>query len=387
MDYIVGLFVIEPPPPGGHYLERIVICNFVIMSVTDGKRTRPQDHTPPTKPRKKSRSSTCPVCDLIIHDDKQQSIYCEGKCQAWFHRKCTGMSKQVFSDFRSSDESFLCIYCVLGTYKREIDNLKQQVSSLTTELTTLKKSTESDTINEAHSDSSNTVSNKNYPSVASNSSSQQPQHAALSKPPKPPQITSDKKFNLIFYGITESPVNTPKMDRQQHDFHQISSILSSIDTSLSSAAIKDFYRLGKFSVSKTSPRPILVKFLRTFEVTYILSKKGLLQKPISIKPDMSRDERASEAAFLRERWSLIQDGIDRKSIKLRSYEIYVNNELHGRLEKSNNGYYTVTHVMGPSHGAAVNSNVPSENSDVSNNPMHTTPPSSPQSSQSNITHD
>ena len=101
---------------------------------------------------------------------------------------------------------------------------------------------------------------------------------------------------------------------------------------------------------------------------------------------MSRDERASEAAFLKERWSLIQDGIDHKSIKPRSYEIYVN-ELHGRLEKSNNGYYTVTHVMDPSHGVAMNSNVPSENTDVGNNPMHITPPPSPQSSQPKITHD
>ena len=48
---------------------------------------------------------------------------------------------------------------------------------------------------------------------------------------------------------------------------------------------------------------------------------------------MSRDERASKAAFLKERWNLIQEGTDRKSIKRRNNEIYMNNKLHGRLEK------------------------------------------------------
>ena len=132
----------------------------------------------------------------------------------------------------------------MWTYKREIDNLKQQVSSLTTELTTLLKNLQNPTQLMRLILTAVILSvKKNYPSVASYSSSQQPQCAAPSKPPKPPQVTSDKKFYLIFYGITESQVNTPKMDRQQHNFHQISLILSSIDTSLSSAAIKDFYRL------------------------------------------------------------------------------------------------------------------------------------------------
>ena len=99
--------------------------------------------------------------------------------------------------------------------------------------------------------------------------------------------------------------------------------------------------MGKFSASKPSPRPILVKFLRTFEVEYVLSKRSLLEHPASIKPDMPRDERASEAAFLKERWSLAQRGVDRKSIKLRNGHIYIDNTLYGKLEKSNNGFYTV----------------------------------------------
>ena len=111
---------------------------------------------------------------------------------------------------------------------------------------------------------------------------------------------------------------------------------------------------------------------------------------------MSRDERASEAAFLKERWNLIQEGTDRKSIKLRNNEIYINNKLHGRLEKSISGYYTVTRQSGLSQGIVGDSNVltltntAEENNNIQ---MHTTPPPSSQPpppssqpSQSNDTH-
>ena len=98
-----------------------------------------------TPHRLKTRKSqnplaTCPICDTAILDDKQESIYCEGKCKAWLHRKCTGMSKSVFSTFRNSDNSFECLYCVLYKYiyKQEVEDLKIQVSSLTTELATQK---------------------------------------------------------------------------------------------------------------------------------------------------------------------------------------------------------------------------------------------------------
>ena len=200
----------------------------------------------------------------------------------------------------------------------------------------------------------------------------------------------EKKFNLIFYGVSESPINTQRTDRQQHDFQEISSILSSLDSSLTSASIKDLYRLGKFSASQTSPRPILVKFLHIFEVMYVLSKRIQLHQRISIKPDMSRDERASEAAFLKERWNLIQEGTDRKSIKWRNNEIY-NNKLHRRLEKYSNGFYIVSRATSPSHYVLLvnNTNIASSSIAVQDNvniPMHTSSPSSPQSSPSKTSH-
>ena len=88
---------------------------------------------------------------------------------------------------------------------------------------------------------------------------------------------------------------------------------------------------------------------------------------------MSRDGRASEAAFLKERWNLIQEGTDCKSIKLRNNEMYINNKLHGRLEKSISGYYTVTRQSGSSQGTVGDSNVLTDTAEENNNiQMHTT---------------
>ena len=53
-------------------------------------------------------------------------------------------------------------------------------------------------------------------------------------------------------------------------------VLSSIDGSLTAASIRDFYRLGKFKPGNTHPCPLLVKFLRTFEASMVLSKKDSL---------------------------------------------------------------------------------------------------------------
>ena len=48
---------------------------------------------------------------------------------------------------------------------------------------------------------------------------------------------------------------------------------------------------------------------------------------------MSPEERSIEAEFLKQRWSLIQSGIDRKFIKIKKASIYVSNKLYGSIKK------------------------------------------------------
>jgi len=89
----------------------------------------------------------------------------------------------------------------------------------------------------------------------------------------------DKKFNLIVFGINESPPNTPRLQRLKSDLDQLITVFKSINAPTGANSVKDFYCLGKYNPAQSCPRPILVKFLRTIDVTTILSNRGSLKAP------------------------------------------------------------------------------------------------------------
>ena len=72
-------------------------------------------------------------------------------------------------------------------------------------------------------------------------------------------------------------------------------VFSDLKLSITPESMKDFHRLGKYDQNNTRPRPILVKFLRAFEATLVLSCKSSLSSGIAIKPDMSAEERKIES--------------------------------------------------------------------------------------------
>ena len=72
-----------------------------------------------------------------------------------------------------------------------------------------------------------------------------------------------------------------------------------------------------------------------------------LTLPYSIKPDLSLEERKRESALLKQRWSLIQSGIERKFIRIHNLSIFVNNKLHGRLDLSSNQFHCCSPLNTP----------------------------------------
>ena len=134
-------------------------------------------------------------------------------------------------------------------------------------------------------------------------------------------IESEKKFNLVLYGIRECPKGTPRHSRLVSDLKSVADILSSIDTQVSQLSIRDNYRLGKYQPNRS--RPILVKMTRSSEVSSILSNRHKLtsQPGIFIKADL--EERLIESLLLKERRSLIELGVDCSGIKIRGNTIYV----------------------------------------------------------------
>ena len=118
------------------------------------------------------------------------------------------------------------------------------------------------------------------------------------------------------YGVQESPPNTNRPTRLDHDLTNITHAFSQAEVPLERNSIKDCRRLGKFNEQANKPRPILVTFLRSGDASLLLSKISAFKGPIHIKPDLSIEERSQEAVLLKQRWSLIQRGVERKRMKM-----------------------------------------------------------------------
>ena len=120
------------------------------MATTDtaSKWQHPGDNNPPKQVQKKTKSKTkisiegtkwC-ICEGVIalpskNVEGDDALFCEGFCPAWCHRKCIGFSKQLFKVVCESDDPFLCLYCSLTCYQKEI---AEQFKSLTSEVALLK---------------------------------------------------------------------------------------------------------------------------------------------------------------------------------------------------------------------------------------------------------
>ena len=50
-----------------------------------------------------------------------------------------------------------------------------------------------------------------------------------------------------------------------------------------------------------------------------------------MRPDQSKEKRQCDSLLLPERWDLIQSGVDKKDIKIKSTTVYVKGEKRGQL--------------------------------------------------------
>lgn len=124
-------------------------------------------------------------------------------------------------------------------------------------------------------------------------------------------ISEERKYNVIFFGLDESIGGTSRQKREREDLDRVVKIINDADSSLSASSIKDMFRLGKYAANSKKARPILVKFVRSADVTILFSRI----KEIPLKPDLSLTQRKMESILLKERWALIQSGITRNHIK------------------------------------------------------------------------
>ena len=294
-----------------------------------------------TGSKKWSDSATivsCGVCGAGIAEGIDEAIQCEGRCQKWIHRHCAGITKTLFEELAGSSKQFACLYCSDSGNKEVIESLKAEVSVLRAEITELKTIvmalTTSGPAARCQTSSDPPIC---IPGIEGGETLPGPLSylrvikagASPSMPQPIPKTNPDKKYNIVLYGVDECGPGMTKTSRQESDLTTVATVLSSVDSSIESWSIRDCFRLGKFSKG-ARPRPLLVKFVRVSDVNKILSKARLIPKPYVLKPDMSLAQRIRDSVILKERWKLIQSGIERKNIKIKNDCLYVNNQLHGR---------------------------------------------------------
>ena len=240
----------------------------------------------------------------------------------------------MFSKLADSDEPFKCMHCMLKAQSREIQQLKATVKILTDKLEAVKSNRSQQSGGDLNPPPSSLGSDGDHQQNTaqrplSNSDIPRQTSQTISQPlRKKSNDTFDRRYNVVVYGIEESSSKLSKTNRTQSDLEKVVSILPNVNSS----SIKDLHRLGKFKIAQERPRPIIVKFLRALDAKAVLSDHDNIPSSVLVKPDMSPERRNIESKLLKERYKLIQQGISRKSIKIRNTQLYVNNQLHGQVK-------------------------------------------------------
>ena len=105
-----------------------------ISSPSRGKKKLPAGKNKEKPTTKSSPSSACVVCCSRIVDGKDEALFCEGKCQGWFHRCCAGVSSTHFQALTNSESPFHCSVCTQEQHAAIVANLQNTITALKAEV-------------------------------------------------------------------------------------------------------------------------------------------------------------------------------------------------------------------------------------------------------------
>ena len=118
---------------------------------------------------------------------------------------------KAYDALSESDSPYLCPHCMINKQTQEIDSLKQLVKALTNDLALIKNQSSASGKNLGQSSAprndSGTVSNKDTTAGTNPNRHQTTSNSNINYP------TTDRKFNVIVYGIDENPPNTKRHAR------------------------------------------------------------------------------------------------------------------------------------------------------------------------------
>lgn len=274
------------------------------------------------------------IKDTVGQRPGDDAVECDGVCATWVHRRCAGLSKAAYDIISKSSDPFFCPQCRLNNQEKELTLLRVIVSSLSSKLESVCSDLASLKLN-----MQSQPAKGNAQTVTATLPSAQTTHASStgaisSSITTPTQVDFQRRYNVVIFGLDECDTGTPWYVRCKKDFSAAGSLLSSIDQNISDRSLCDCFRLGRFKSGHS--RPVLVKLARSADVLSILSNRKLLANHpgISIKPDLSKDQRWIESLLLKERRTLISAGTSSSIIRIRGSNLYVSNKKYGYVDKS-----------------------------------------------------
>ena len=84
------------------------------------------------------KAEECAVCCQKVTKGEDEALFCEGKCQKWFHRYCAGVSVAHFQDLSTASAPFLCVMCYQESHGVVLEELRATVTALTDEVKELR---------------------------------------------------------------------------------------------------------------------------------------------------------------------------------------------------------------------------------------------------------
>lgn len=134
---------------------------------------------------------------------------------------------------------------------------------------------------------------------------------------------NSKQCCLVLKGIEECEKGMASHDKE---LMQVLSVLHQIDNSFDHRFLSDFRRLGEYNGNNTHPRPLLLK-LRPIDVKKFISKRWLIQPPITIEQYKTETERL----LFKEKNTLKKRGVDNWDIKIQGSSLYVQGRLYATV--------------------------------------------------------
>ena len=233
---------------------------------------------PKAKSKAKSRTNvSCSICDETIKEQSgkaqgEDSIFCDGQCKAWLHRRCAGLSFKKFQAVSDSEDPFYCPTCRLQSNETEIASLKADIGILAKQLAEIQSRLEPAPSKAALTPSEEAT---NQPqSLAPYKQAVHTQNIDTSKPTIRSFSDPTRKYHVVIYGLKEHPQGTPPHKRLSKDCSSAHGILSTLHRAITDQSISDCSCLGKFTPNIN--RPLLVKLARSNDVASVLANRKKL---------------------------------------------------------------------------------------------------------------